>query len=77
MGTVPAIKGGPNTSNTLAQYSDIIQKVDSIVAFYANKSQPASILLSGKKSRHVDFESFIAAPAINDQSSTVTIGSSI
>ncbi len=75
--TVPKIEGRPNVSNTLVQYADIIRKVDSIVALYANKSQPASILLSGKRTRCVGFDSSIAAPAINANSSTVTIGSSI
>ncbi len=73
---VPAIEGRPNISNTLAQYANIIWEVNSIVAFYANKSQPASILLSDKRSHRVDFNCSIAAPPINDESFTVTIGSS-
>ncbi len=75
--TVPAIKGRTNFSNTLAQYPNIIWEVHSIVAFYAKKSQPASILFLGKRSCHVNFNSSVVAPAINDNSSTVTIGLSI
>ncbi len=69
---VPAIKGGPDISNTSAQYTNIIQEVDNIVALYTNKSQPASIVLSGKRSCHINFDSSIAAPTISDNSSTVT-----
>jgi hypothetical protein len=58
MCTVPAVGDMPTSSASApsAQYADIIKKIDGIVAFYTNISQPASILLPGKQSCRVNFE---------------------
>jgi hypothetical protein len=63
----------------MAKYTNIINQVDEILAFFASKVKPPGILLPSKRSRRVEFDtSTIPALTISDNSSAAaSIGSSI